>query len=183
MRNVTLSDFNIRIHEPLAETLNGSPGEIDFELSLLDVARFSGHCCVAVTGAFLVTKAAIEKLFPDGVCVRGDVQVDLPSETTPAAKGPVANVISYITGAWGDNGFKGLSGKHVRKDLLRLNSSQVSPHSFLFKRISTGATTIVRFSPQNAAANIPPESPFAERIKMMVHNLLSNPKEFVEVSS
>lgn len=179
----SLADFKIRVHEPLAEALAGSPDEIDFELSLLDVARMSGHCCVAVTGAFLVTQAAINKLFPDGICIRGDLQVDLPSATTPAATGPVANVIAYLTGAWADTGFQGLSGKHIRKNLLRLNSPEIEPHTFLFKRISTGAVASVRFLPQKATANAIPEPPFAERTKIMVRNILADTAAFIEVSS
>jgi len=178
-----LAEIKIRIHEPLAEALVGSPGEVDFELSLLDVARMSGHCCVAVTGAFLVTQAAINKLFPGGVCVRGDLQVDLPSVTTPAATGPIANVIAYVTGSWAETGFQGLSGKHVRKNLLRLNSPLAEPNTFLFRRLSTGTAAVVRFLPQGAALNTDPEAPFAERIKVMVRNLLANPAAFIEVSS
>jgi hypothetical protein len=178
---VELNRYKINIEEPLARALKGSEDEIHFSLSLLDVARMSGHCCMAVAGAFFMTKAAIEGLFANDVCIRGDVLVELPTVTTPSATGPVANVISYITGAWGPTGFGGLSGKHVRKDLLKLDSAAVPPHTVRFTRISTGKSVLVKFQPEAAAAGIDPAADFPDRIKAMVRYLLDHSDQMVKV--
>ena len=55
----------IRVHEPFAEYLNSLPDMHSFDISLLDCYRMAGHACHAITGAFLMTEAAIERLFPE----------------------------------------------------------------------------------------------------------------------
>jgi hypothetical protein len=68
---------SIRVHEPFAEFLLAKPTLHSFEISLLDCYRFAGHACRAITGAFLVTEAAVQALFPESnVCERGDLFVE-----------------------------------------------------------------------------------------------------------
>lgn len=181
METTELRKFEIDIYDPLGEFLKGDSGEFRFKLSLLDVARFSGHCCVAVTGAFFVAKAAISELFPDGICIRGDLEIDIPERTIPAAAGPVANVFSFITGAWGESGFRGLNGKFCRQGLLRANSPRAESNSFMFTRKSTGKSVVVYFHPERIQAEIDPSWDFSNQIRAKVMAMLTNPSELVSI--
>lgn len=176
-----LARFGIEVYDPLGEFLRGEREEFRFTVSLLDVARFSGHCCVAVAGAFFVAKAAVQELFPDGVCVRGELEIDIPEKTVPGASGPVANVFSYITGSWGDSGFLGLNGRFRRQGLLRMNSPQVENNSFLFTRKSSGQSIVVRFHPEKIIAEINPEWDFSTQLRAKVNAILANPKTLVTI--
>src|SRR5688500_4321388 len=101
-----MSSRRIEVHVPFSEFLWGSEKERQFSISLLDVVRFSGHACFAVTGAFLTAQAATRALFPEThVCERGRLRVDIRGLPNEGANGPIANVQSYITGAWAETGF------------------------------------------------------------------------------
>src|SRR5690606_29979984 len=109
----------IQIHEPFAEFLKAQPSLHSFKISLLDCYRMAGHACHAITGAFLVCEAAIENLFSETkICERGDLVVEFGSNLHERATGPRSNVISFLTGAWGESGFPGLKGNFKRKDLV-----------------------------------------------------------------
>ena len=138
----------IKIHEPFAKFL-GNPQElVDFEISLYDAARLSGHLCPSVAGAFLITKKAIEILYPeDHVCQRGDLEVYLPGRPDEAAFGPIANVISFITGAWNETGFGGLRGEFSRRNLLHFSTTPCIVRNFIFVRRETRATVTIHFDP------------------------------------
>lgn len=142
----------IRIHEPLSQHLGGPPETIDFELSLLDCARLSGHLCPTITGAFLMTKAAVEALFPDTkACVRGLLEVELASQADEGVTGPISHVMSYITGAWDHSGFKGLQGGlHSRKYLMRFGSGVCAKGQARFTRVDTRASVVVSYHPERA---------------------------------
>lgn len=141
--------LKIKVHEPFATYLGATPEECDFEISLLDCYRFAGHACHSMTGAFLSTVAAVKRLFPDGVCVRGDLEVAFGSELNERASGPRANVVSYITGAWGETGFPGLQGRFGRKDLLRFGERKIPKNAIRFHRLSTDEYVDVVYDPSS----------------------------------
>lgn len=140
--------MKIRIYDPLAEYLGGPAETVRFSLSVLDAARLSGHLCPSVAGAFLVTKAAVEALYPDTeTCVRGEIEVDLPGIANEGATGPISNVIGYLTGAWSENGFGGINGRYSRRDLLHFHSPRCAQGAYRFERTDTGAHVQVRYNP------------------------------------
>ncbi|HEY8270507.1 MAG TPA: hypothetical protein VIG33_06425 [Pseudobdellovibrionaceae bacterium] len=145
-----LKSDTIKIHEPFAEYLGNTPEIIDFEISLLDVAKLSGHLCPSVAGAFLLTRKAVELLYPDTkVCIRGQMEVHLPGAPDEGPLGPMANVISYITGAWSETGFGGLGGtRYLRKDLLHFASPLCKKREFVFIRLDNKKTASVFFNPK-----------------------------------
>lgn len=153
-----LENHSIKVHEPFAEHL-GNPSElIDFEINLQDIARLSGHLCPSVVGAFLITKKAIEVLYPEtGICQRGDLEVYIPGRAEQAAFGPMANVISYITGAWSDTGFGGLRGEYARRNLLHFATTGAK--NFIFVRRETRATATIRFDPGPALQRARTQTP------------------------
>jgi len=172
--------FEIKVYEPFAEYLGGNEAESRFSISLLDAYHLAGHSCPSMTGAFLMTAAAAKSLFSDGILVRGMVEVDIASDPGSGATGPMANVIAYITGAWGDSGFGGLGGKFRRRDLLRFNSENAPDGGFRFTRSDTGKVIDVFFSPgppspESAAA------PFPETWRIRVRQILEQGDASVKI--
>ncbi|MCO5112539.1 MAG: hypothetical protein M9899_00025 [Bdellovibrionaceae bacterium] len=144
----------IQLYDPFAEFLAADETLYRYERSLLDCYRLAGHACHASTGAFLTVEAAILELFPeDHICHRGDVVVEFGSELERAA-GPKSQIISYITGAWGDLGFPGLGGNFVRRDLLSFGHKDLAPSLIRFKRQSTGQEVVIDYNPKEILENL-----------------------------
>lgn len=172
---MNIQDRRIQIRDPLAAQLGG-PVEVEvFSLSLLDVARLSGHLCPSVAGAFLAVEAAVKALFKDQVCERGLLEVELPGSLTDAANGPISNVIGYLTGAWADSGFGGLGGQHKRRGLLRFQAPNLNPGQFRFLRNDTGETIEITYRPQQALVSTISPSNFQSMWQQKVRNILSSP--------
>lgn len=173
LRRLTADDLRvlkISIFEPFSDFLQGDLDEKHFEVSLLDVVRFAGHACPSMVGAFLITQKAISELFPEsGVCIRGDVMIDVPRNATQGPTGPMANVFSYITGAWAETGFGGMGDRFCRRNLLRFNSPMAPEGGYRFTRLSTGVSIDVFCDFSKAQFEGTPDAPFQlqwrERIK------------------
>lgn len=147
-----MNDIFIPVHDSLAADLGGPAEVIDFSITLLDAARFSGHLCPSVLGAFLATRAAVAQLFPEtGICQRGLIAVDVPHAVSQGATGPMAQVVSYVTGAWGESGFGGLGGgRHGRRNLLRYSSERCRGGAWRFQRLDNNKTAHVSYHPERA---------------------------------
>ncbi|WP_291515523.1 hypothetical protein [Bdellovibrio sp. ArHS] len=172
--------LTISVHEPFAEFLLCSSDERNFSISLLDCYRLAGHSCHAITGAFLVTAAAVAELFPaDGVCVRGDVAVDFGAQLTERATGPRSHIISYITGAWEDSGFPGLRGQFVRKNLMSFGNENLRQDVIRFRRLSTGATVDLIYDPTPVLQKLDLTRPFPESWRFEVAQVLQQRSEVV----
>lgn len=157
IRAEILAKEKIRVFEPFSDFLHGSEDEKRFAISLLDVARFSGHTCPSITGAFLICQAAVDCLYPETrECVRGDIEIEVPGDPLSGATGPIANVFGYVTGAWSDTGFGGLKGEFRRKNLLRFNSTSVQSPGYSFRRRSSGKAVNIFYRPERV-----PFSPIA----------------------
>ncbi len=170
----------IKIHDSLAAHLGG-PEEIEnFSLSLLDVARLAGHLCPSVAGAYLITQAAVQALFPNGICERGLLQVEIPGSDSEGVNGPMAQVISYITGAWPQTGFAGLHGQYVRKNLMHFNSDKLQKGHFRFTRTDSYQVVEVAYFPNRAKFTARGDGPFGELWQHRVNDILSTP-EVIEV--
>lgn len=165
----------IGVHDPFAEFLQAQPKMHSFEISLLDCYRMSGHACHAVTGAFLVTEAAIGKLFPETkICERGDLVVEFGSNLDERATGPRSNVISFITGAWGPTGFPGLKGNFKRKDLISYGHSELSQNSVRFRRISNGESLVVEYDPSELLKKLNIQLDFPEKWRAEICAILNS---------
>lgn len=110
----------IRMRDPLAALLGASEGGL-LEYSYLDAVRLAGHSCPTVAGAYLVARAAMLALFPDGPAVRGDIDVRMPGPETEGTHGVVAQILTLVTGAAAANGFHGIGGRFSRQHLLRFS--------------------------------------------------------------
>ncbi|MBX3041091.1 MAG: hypothetical protein KF789_10335 [Bdellovibrionaceae bacterium] len=172
----------IRIHEPFAEFLHGQTAINDFEISLLDCYRLSGHACHAITGAFLVTEAAVQRLFPNGTCERGDLTVEFGSNLEEAATGPRSNVVSYLTGAWAESGFPGLGGQFQRKNLVSYGHADLPRNGVRFRRRSTGESAVVQYDPGTVTSELGPKPEFPESWRFEIRAILKNPTKAIRVS-
>lgn len=169
----------IAISEPFAKFLNASDDETKFDLSLLDVVRFSGHACIAITGAFLSAKAAIETLFPETKrCERGTLEIFMGGRPDQGATGPIANVLGFITGAWAESGFGGLNGAFARRNLLHFGAD-LPVGVIRFRRLDNGHTVDVSYRPSNVKLTLPPDEPFQKRWRTQISRMLEEPDTVV----
>ena len=174
---------SIRVHEPFAEFLKAKPALHTFEITLLDCYRLAGHACHSMTGAFLMTEAAVKELFPQTqVCERGDLIVEMGAQADEGATGPKSNVIAYITGAWGTTGFQGLKGeKFRRQDLLSFGHSDLDPDAIRFRRKSTGKTVVVNYTPEAVLAKLPHSHDFPDSWRVEICAILEHSDRVVQI--
>lgn len=117
--------------------------------------RLAGHSCPTVAGAYLMARAALAALYPDQTPERGAVSVEMPSPEEEGTTGVIAQVLTLITGAAADNGFKGLGGHHARNGLLRYSEGEQNG-PIVFRRRDTGAAVEVELD----LSTVPPQPQF-----------------------
>ena len=94
VRPVFLKAGTIRVKDPMLVMAGlARDGDNVIGLSLVDVAKYTGHVCPGIASGFLITKAALKKLYPRGLPVRGQIKV------TASKPNDILDVASYITGA------------------------------------------------------------------------------------
>lgn len=98
----------IRVADPLAALLGAAEGG-HLEYHYLDAVKLAGHSCPTVAGAWLMTRTALARLYPDGAPQRG-LRVELRQAVDEGVAGVIASVAGLITGAANEGGFKGLAG-------------------------------------------------------------------------
>lgn len=133
----------IRLYDPLAQFL-GSTSDGILQYSYSEVVKLAGHSCPTVAGAYLMTVKALNKLYGADIPERGAIKVEFPDSQQDGVTGVIANVVSLITGATSDTGFKGLRGKFDRRNLMAF---EVPVDGIMrFQRLDTGATVTVDFN-------------------------------------
>lgn len=126
----------IALRDPLAEFLGALEGGL-VEFSYLDAVRLAGHSCPTVASAYGITRRALAALYSDAMPERGAIRVSFREPVGEGVTGVVANVVSMLTGAAHEGGFKGIAGRYVRRDLLAFGAGQ--PLALRFARADTGA--------------------------------------------
>lgn len=107
----------IVVHDALAQML-GAAHDGMLEYRYIDAVKLAGHSCPTVAGAWLMTRAALARLYPGQTPCRGEIRVELRDSQDAGVVGVVASVATLVTGAAGVGGFKGLAGRHARRELL-----------------------------------------------------------------
>lgn len=120
--------------DPLAKAL-GAAEEGLLEYRYVDAVKLTGHSCPTVAGAWLMTCAALARLYSGGTPRRGEIRVELRQSLDEGVAGVVASVVGLVTGAANAGGFKGLAGHFGRKDLLHFGVPMVG--DIRFTRIDT----------------------------------------------
>ncbi|HRF74647.1 MAG TPA: hypothetical protein PL117_17920 [Accumulibacter sp.] len=130
----------ITVRDPLARFLGAvEDGIIEYTYS--DAVKLAGHSCPTVASAYLMTRAAMRALYPAAFPERGGIRVELRDDRLTGVAGVVANVVSLLTGASNDTGFKGIAGRFDRRCLLSFGAD--IPGQLRFTRQDTGTAAIV----------------------------------------
>ena len=127
----------ITLRDPLAAFLGAAADGI-IEYGYVDAVRLAGHSCPTVASAYLMTRAALSALYPDGLPERGGIRVELRDERIHGVAGVIGNVASLITGGTQDAGFKGIGGRFDRRNLLYFGADIAE--QLRFTRINNGAS-------------------------------------------
>lgn len=140
----------LQMHDSLAQLLGtSSDGVIDYHY--VDAVRLAGHSCPTVAGAWLSARAGLRALFPEALPQRGHISVYLPEPEDHGVSGVIGQVITLITGAAGDGGFKGLGESYARNNLLHYAEPGVN--GMRLRRNDNGQTVEVQFD----ASTVPPD--------------------------
>ncbi len=107
----------VTVYDPLADKLGAAKDGI-ITISYPEVVKLAGHSCPTVAGAYLMTLRGLEALYGDEMPVRGNIVVEMQEDIGDGVCGVTSNVISFITGASGAGGFKGVGGFSARNNLL-----------------------------------------------------------------
>lgn len=138
----------IRLKDPLAYVLGAQNEGDEFVFHYTDAIMLAGHSCPAVSGAYKVTAKALKALYANETPVRGDIKVLIKGGAQDLAYGPQAQVISFITGASGVTGFKGLGGRYSRCFKLFFDEKDPEFNAFVFQREDTKKAVKVTYNPQ-----------------------------------
>ncbi len=141
----------IRLFDPLAQVLGAFDDGV-IEVGYPEVVRAAGHSCPTVASAYLMTLKALESLFPDGLPVRGGIEVEFSQDFDEGTAGVVGSVVAQITGAAGPGGFKGIAGNFGRDNLMQFG--RAIGCTAKFTRKDTGRSVLVDINP-----NVVPPSP------------------------
>ncbi len=133
------------LHDRLAETLGAAAGGL-IEYRYVDAVKLAGHSCPTVAGAWLMTRAALARLYPGELPQRGELRVELPDEQDAGVTGVIAAVAGLVTGAAGPGGFHGLAGRFGRRDLLLFG--QPLHGQMRVTRLDTGDSVQVAYHPE-----------------------------------
>lgn len=135
----------IRVTDPLAALLGAAEGG-HLEYHYLDAVKLAGHSCPTVAGAWLMTRTALARLYPDGAPQRGGLRVELRQAVDEGVAGVIASVAGLITGAANEGGFKGLAGRFGRQDSLRFGVAMAG--EIRFTRLDDGSSVELAHFPQ-----------------------------------
>ncbi len=126
----------VLVHDGLSEFLGASDDGL-LEYSYADAVRVAGHSCPTVASAYLMARAAMRALYPNGPAERGDIEVTMNGAEHEGTTGVIAQVFTLLTGAAADNGFHGIAGRFQRQGLLSYGGH--NPQAIAnFRRCDTG---------------------------------------------
>ncbi|MBF0138952.1 MAG: hypothetical protein HQL74_01595 [Magnetococcales bacterium] len=152
----------ITCYDPLADFLGA--GGAPFTYTFDDAVKLSGHACPTIAGAFLMAKRALELLYPDTMPQRGDIAITVPDSVDAGVIGPITQILTLVTGAAANNGFKGLGDHFNRMNLMRFREEAAMSQSFLFERLSTGKQVRLQYNPHA----FPPSPKIAELLPLLL---------------
>lgn len=135
----------IMLRDPLAEFL-GTAEEGIVEYGYTDAVKLAGHSCPTVAGAYLLSLKALAWLYQEMRPERGAIKVDFRNDIAEGVAGVTANVVTLITGATQNGGFKGIAGRFDRRNLLFFNAEIEG--EIRFQRIDTGMSVEASYRPE-----------------------------------
>jgi hypothetical protein len=139
----------ILMKEPFLELLGQTNQPVPYTYN--DAVKIAGHSCGAVAGAWIITRKALESLYPGTLPVRGQIMVTMPGSEDEWYVGVFAEVISYITGAAPKTGFPGaeFGQAYNRRNLITYKEKPTdTPPAkmvWIFERKDNGAKVAIRY--------------------------------------
>jgi len=159
----------IMMRDPYLEMFGQTDGPIPYTYA--EAVKLSGHSCGATSGAFIITRKALDVLYPDGeVPVRGQILVEAPGAEDEWFIGVFGEIITYITGAAPKTGFIGAEFGKANEVFVRRSKMTYAEEAvgtappllqWIFTRVDTGESVSVNF---NLMMVQPPNS--EERVAM-----------------
>ena len=140
----------LTVRDPLAEFLGACAGGV-IEYGYHDVVKLAGHSCPTVAGAYWLTRRALHALYGEELPERGAIHVAFRQDALAGVTGVVANVVSMLTGATVDTGFKGLAERFDRRHLMAFNAG--IPLEMRYTRTDTGAAVDAAADPRQVPAD------------------------------
>ena len=140
----------ITLRDPLAALLGAADDGL-LHYTYLDAVKLAGHSCPTVASAYWLTRQALGWLYPETLPERGNIRVDFRETRTAGVTGVIANVVSLLTGAMDDSGFKGLGGQYARRGLLHFGADL--PLDLRFTRLDTAASVDAAAHPARVPAH------------------------------
>ncbi len=140
----------IKLQDDLSDFL-GAFNDGIIEFSFLDIAKSAGHSCPTVMGAYLITLEGLKSLYKNELPKRGEIFVEFSQNENEGVAGVIANVITNITGATVNLGFKGLAGKYDRRNLMQFESDINA--NVKFTRRDTKESVKVIYDPSSIGAD------------------------------
>jgi len=146
----------IALYDPLSEFL-GAFTNGEMEISYLECVKLAGHSCPTVAGAYLMALKGLEILYTDVRPQRGSIHVSMRDQESDGVTGVVCNVISFITGANGKSGFKGMQGYFSRDNLVSYNIPMKG--EVKLTRLDTEQSVVLSYDP-----SIVPKEPMMRQL-------------------
>lgn len=140
----------ISLYDPLAEFLGAADDGV-LQYGYHDAVKLAGHSCPTVAAAYQSTALALATLYPDAMPVRGEIRVEFNQDSASGVTGVTANVVSMLTGAMSDNGFKGIGGRFDRRE--RLHFSVQMSEEMRFTRLDANRAVQVSVNLQRVPAS------------------------------
>ena len=140
----------IKLKDDLSNFLGATEDGI-IEFSYIDVVKTAGHSCPTVLGAYLMTREGLKALYKDELPKRGEIKVEFSERIEEGVAGVIANVMTNITGATVNSGFKGIMGLFSRNSLMAFESDIDS--SVKFTRRDTNESVEVIYDPSSIGAD------------------------------
>lgn len=150
----------ITVHDGLASFLGAcDDGLITYRY--IDAVRLAGHSCPTVAGAYLMTRRALARLYPDRTPERGAVQVRFAAALDEGVAGVIGSVVGLVTGAAGIGGFKGIGHDFRRQNLMYFACAVEGEVSF--ERTDNGASVALSMQMNQVEAD-PRSGPLLRKI-------------------
>ena len=137
------------------------------EFSYLDIVKTAGHSCPTVLGAYLMTYKALNSLYVNELPKRGGIKIEFAEKQNEGVAGVISNVVSNITGATFDTGFKGIAGNFDRRFLMSFEKDISS--SMRVTRVDTQKSVDIFYDP----SSIMPDSNMSILMQKAISNSAS----------
>lgn len=140
----------IQLQDPLSNFLGAFEDGL-MEINYLECVKLAGHSCPTVAGAYLMALKGLEALYGDQLPQRGSIHVSMREGEAEGVTGVICNVISFIAGANGASGFKGIGGNFSRDNLVSYNVPMDG--EVKLTRLDTDESVILSYDPSMVPAD------------------------------